>query len=63
MRGRELDDRRAILADVASKGVPWLEFSESIAGDPPGLARHACNMGLEGIVSERRGSPYISGKS
>ena len=63
MRGRELEDRRAILADVLRRRAPWLQFSESIAGDGPQVWRHACGMGLEGIISKRRGSPYISGKS
>jgi len=25
--------------------------------------RHACKLGLEGIVSKRKGSPYRSGRS
>lgn len=29
-RARELEDRRAILADVVRRGAPWLQFSESI---------------------------------
>jgi bifunctional non-homologous end joining protein LigD len=48
---------------VARKRAPWLQFSEGIEGDGPQVWRHACNMGLEGIISKRRGSPYISGKS
>ena len=63
MRGRELEDRRAVLAAVVRKRAPWIQFSESIEGDGPQVWRHACNMGLEGIVSKRRGSPYLSGKS
>jgi bifunctional non-homologous end joining protein LigD len=33
--------------------------------DEPGdvVFRHACKMGLEGIVSKRLGSPYRSGRS
>jgi ATP-dependent DNA ligase len=33
--------------------------------DEPGdvVFRHACRMGLEGIVSKRLGSPYRSGRS
>ena len=27
------------------------------------MFRHACKMGLEGIVSKRKGSPYQSGTS
>jgi bifunctional non-homologous end joining protein LigD len=25
--------------------------------------KHACTLGIEGIVSKRKGSPYSSGKS
>ena len=35
----------------------------SIEGDGPQVWRHVCNMGLEGIVSKRRGSRYFSGKT
>ena len=63
IRGRELEDRRAVLEDVVRKRAPWIQFSESIEGDGPQVWRHACNMGLEGIISKRRGSPYLSGKS
>jgi len=33
--------------------------------DEPGdlVLRHACKLGLEGIVSKRLGSPYRSGRS
>ena len=60
MRARELEDRRAVLTDVVRRRVPWIQFSESIEGDGPQVWR---NMGLEGIISKRRGSPYLSGKS
>jgi bifunctional non-homologous end joining protein LigD len=29
----------------------------------PLVFRHACKLGLEGIVSKRKGSPYRSGRS
>jgi bifunctional non-homologous end joining protein LigD len=61
--GGELEDRRAVLADVVTKRAPWLQFSESLEGDGPQVWRAACGMGLEGIVSKRRGSRYISGKT
>jgi bifunctional non-homologous end joining protein LigD len=63
MCARELEDRRAILADVVSKRAPWIQFSESIEGNGPQVWGHAYNMGLEGIISKRRGSPYLSGKT
>jgi hypothetical protein len=55
----DLEDRRAILADVVSKRAPWIQFSEGIEGDGPQVWGHACNMGLEGIISKRRGARYI----
>ena len=62
-RGRELEDRRAVLADVVNKRASWLQFSESLEGDGPQVWRAACGMGLEGIISKRRGSRYFSGKT
>jgi bifunctional non-homologous end joining protein LigD len=32
-------------------------------GDGETVFRHACNLGLEGIVSKRKDSPYRSGRS
>ena len=37
----------------------WDHIAE--AGDV--VFRHACQLGYEGIVSKRLGSPYISGRS
>jgi bifunctional non-homologous end joining protein LigD len=62
-RARELEERRAILADVVRGRAPWLQFSENLDGDGPQVWSHACNMGLEGIISKRRGSPYLIGKT
>jgi bifunctional non-homologous end joining protein LigD len=38
-------------------------FNDHIEGDGPTLFRHACKLGLEGIVSKRKDSPYRSGRS
>jgi ATP-dependent DNA ligase len=32
-------------------------------GDGPTVFRHACKLGVEGIVSKRKDSPYRSGRS
>jgi ATP-dependent DNA ligase len=37
--------------------------AEPIEGDGPTIFRHACKLGLEGIVSKRKDSPYRSGRS
>ena len=63
LRGRVLEDRRAILADVVLRRPhPWLRLSDTTDGDGAYIWRTACEMGLEGIVSKRRGSRYVSGR-
>jgi bifunctional non-homologous end joining protein LigD len=39
-----------------------LRFSEHIEGDGAAMLRHACRLGLEGIVSKRADAPYRSGR-
>ncbi len=47
-----------------SRRGPGLHFNEHIEHDDGEVVfRHACKMGLEGIVSKRKGSPYRSGRS
>jgi bifunctional non-homologous end joining protein LigD len=41
-------------------GIRW---NEHIEGDGTTIFRHACKLGLEGIVSKRKDSPYRSGRS
>ena len=40
-----------------------LRFSEHLEGDGEAIFRHACALGLEGIVSKRRDARYRSGRS
>jgi ATP-dependent DNA ligase len=40
-----------------------IRSNEHIEGDGPTVFAHACKMGLEGIVSKRKDSPYRSGRS
>jgi bifunctional non-homologous end joining protein LigD len=39
------------------------QLSEAITGDGAAIFRHACWMDLEGIVSKRIGSRYVSGRT
>ena len=55
--------RKATLASVLAKTAHGIRFNEHIEGDGPTVFAHACKMGLEGIVSKRKGSPYRSGRS
>jgi bifunctional non-homologous end joining protein LigD len=55
--------RRAALERVLAKACDGIRLSEHLDGDGPAMFRHACAMGLEGIVSKRRDRPYRSGRS
>src|SRR3989475_8711263 len=64
LRRDPLEVRKATLRSVLAKAVPGLRLNEHIEHDDgETVFRHACKMGLEGIVSKRRGSPYRSGRS
>ena len=40
-----------------------IQLSEAITGDGAAIFRHACWMGLKGIVSKRIGSRYVGGRT
>ena len=64
MRGEPWSDRRWKLARLlrgAGHGVQLSDHMESTDGNS--IFRHACAMGLEGIVAKRRDRPYRSGRS
>jgi ATP-dependent DNA ligase len=44
-----------------SRSLPGLRLNEHLVGES--VFRHACKMGLEGIVSKRLGSRHRSGRS
>jgi bifunctional non-homologous end joining protein LigD len=60
IRQERLDDRRAKLGRLLAGG-DGIRFSEHVAGDGETIFRHACKLGLEGIVCKRRDSVYRSG--
>jgi bifunctional non-homologous end joining protein LigD len=64
LRRDPLEVRKATLASVLAKAAPGLRLNEHIEHDDgETVFRHACKLGLEGIVSKRTGSPYRSGRS
>jgi bifunctional non-homologous end joining protein LigD len=64
LRREPLEVRKATLASVLAKAAPGLRLCEHIDHeDGEVVFRHACRMGLEGIVLKRRDSPYRSGRS
>lgn len=65
LAGAPLAERKRLLAllldDAPAGGT--VRLSEHIVGDGEAMKRHACRIGLEGIVSKRADRPYSSGRS
>jgi len=53
---------KALLGSVAAEGAT-LRYSDHIPGRGDEVFRHACRMGLEGVVSKRGDRPYRPGRS
>src|SRR5918992_2326661 len=63
LRWLPLVERKARLERLLKKADPAISFAQALEGDGPQIYRHACRMGLEGIVSKRRNSAYASGRT
>jgi bifunctional non-homologous end joining protein LigD len=63
LRREPLETRNATLASLLRGGLPGLHFNEHLRFPGDVVFRHACKLGLEGIVSKRLGSRYRSGRS
>jgi bifunctional non-homologous end joining protein LigD len=63
IRRAQLEERRARLAKVLKRAPDAIRLSEHLEGAGPEIYRHACALGLEGIVSKRRDARYRSGRT
>ena len=67
VRPEPLEERRKRLAKLLSRSNKamrdGIQLSKAITGDGAAIFRHACGLGLEGIVSKRIGSRYVSGRT
>jgi bifunctional non-homologous end joining protein LigD len=63
LRPAPIEDRRGELATMVPLKMAGIQFNEHIEGEAAAVFEHACKLGLEGIVSKRKGSPYVSGRS
>jgi bifunctional non-homologous end joining protein LigD len=64
LRREPWSDRRWKLARLLRGAGHGVQLSDQIDGaDGEAMFRHACAMGLEGIVAKRRDRPYRSGRS
>jgi ATP-dependent DNA ligase len=63
LRGLTLVERRALLREHLKHTGAAIIYSEHMEGaDGEAMFRHACGLGLEGIVSKRATSRYRSGR-
>jgi bifunctional non-homologous end joining protein LigD len=60
LRKLPLLERKTILKKLIAKTA--VQFSESFEVDGPEMFKHACGIGLEGVVSKVRDSRYSSGR-
>jgi bifunctional non-homologous end joining protein LigD len=63
LRREPFETRKATLASLLRGSLPGVRLNEHLAQPGDLVFRHACKMGLEGIVSKRLGSRYRSGRS
>jgi len=53
--------RKERLERVFKWEISGLRYSEHVAGDGPRFRQHACQLGLEGVISKRADQPYVPG--
>jgi bifunctional non-homologous end joining protein LigD len=64
LRSATLIDRKAALAELlAGNSSDVLRLSEHLSARGDEVLKHACRLGLEGIVSKLKGARYRSGRS
>jgi bifunctional non-homologous end joining protein LigD len=63
LRGEPLVRRKVLLARLLARARAGLQVNDHLAAAGDVVFRHACQLGLEGIVSKRLGSRYVSGRT
>jgi bifunctional non-homologous end joining protein LigD len=63
LRRDPIERRKVLLIRLLAKASGGLQINDHIAEPGDVVFRHACQLGFEGIVPKRLGSPYISGRS
>jgi bifunctional non-homologous end joining protein LigD len=63
LRRESIEVRKGALAKLVRKSDYGIFLNEHVEDEAAIVFQHACRLGLEGIVSKRRSSPYVSGRS
>ena len=59
-RAEPLGKRKAKLEKLLSRRVDGIMFKEHLSSEGAVIFKHACKLGLEGIVSKRQDAPALS---
>jgi bifunctional non-homologous end joining protein LigD len=62
LTGLPLVDRKSLLAKTLAQAMEPLRLSDHLTDQGDIVLRHACRLGLEGIISKLRDSPYRPGR-
>jgi bifunctional non-homologous end joining protein LigD len=62
LTGVELSTRRHLLNGLLENADGAIRLSEEIEGDGEALLKHACKLGLEGIIAKDKNKVYRSGR-
>ncbi|WP_374435824.1 DNA ligase D [Tabrizicola sp.] len=62
LTGLPLVDRKRLLEGLLSPASGPLRISEHLSDKGEVVLRHACRLGLEGIISKLRDAPYLPGR-
>jgi len=63
LRRLPIERRKSYLERLVRKSGPDISYVDHVFGDGPAVFQQVCSLGLEGIVSKRKGSTYRSGQS
>jgi ATP-dependent DNA ligase len=63
LRREPIETRKAQLANLIRDASSGIQLNDHIEHEAAIVFEHACKLGLEGIVSKRSGSRYVSGRS
>ena len=63
LRRERIERRKVLLIRLLAKAPVGLQINDHIVDPGDVVFRHACQLGFEGVVSKRLGSPYRSGRS
>jgi bifunctional non-homologous end joining protein LigD len=63
MRPERIERRKVLLIRLLAKASAGLQVNDHIVEPGDVVFRHVCQLGFEGIVSKRLGSPYVAGRS